>query len=264
MFPEVSSGRNWEYRERQIRPLLQRASMVVVGTAAGQGEVERFYGVPPERIRRLPHPTPSFALVPSGETGVDPHERFGLPPDYLFYPAQLWAHKNHVTILDAARELQEKHGRKVALAFSGADKGNRAYLTRRASELGLADRVHFLGFVDRAELIGLYRKASALVYLSLFGPENLPPLEAFALGCPVVAARVAGAEEQLGDAAVLVDPTDSSAVAAALQRLFTEPEFRVCQVERGHSRAQRFTSDDFAAGLLELFDYLERFRRCWQ
>lgn len=263
MFPEVSSGPIWEYRERHCRPLLQRASIVIVGTEAGQDEVMRFYGVPPERIRRLPHPTPAFALESDSAEAVDPFQRFGLPPEYVFYPAQFWAHKNHHTLLLAVRELKESHGRKIALAFSGSDKGNRAYLEKCAEELGVRDQVFFLGFVERAELIGLYRNALALAYLSFFGPENLPPLEAFGLGCPVIAARVPGAEEQLADAAVLVEPTDASAVAAALQRMFTEPQWRVDLIERGRVRARRFTPADFAMGLVEIFDHLSRYRRCW-
>jgi glycosyltransferase involved in cell wall biosynthesis len=236
---------------------------VIVGNRAGQAEVERFYGVAPERIRRLPHPTPAFALDTKGEPGTDPLQRFGLPSDYLFYPAQFWPHKNHLVLLLAAQELREKYGREIALAFAGSDKGNRTYLEKRAQELGLERQVHFLGFVTRAELIGLYRHATALTFPSFFGPENLPPLEAFGLGCPVVAAKVAGSEEQLGDAALLVDPTDPSAIAEAVQRLATEPALRGQLIERGEARARRFTVHDFVLGLGEIFDDIEKVRRCW-
>ena len=151
----------------------------------------------------------------------------------------------------------------MALAFSGSDQGNQPYLRALVEKLGLGGQVHFLGFVQREELIGLYRHARALAYVSLFGPENLPPIEAFALGCPVLAARVPGAEEQLGDAALLVEATDPDALAAALLRLIQEPDLRAQLRDRGRSRAARFTTADFAAGLEAIFDEAEKIRRCW-
>lgn len=263
MFPEVSGEGVWEARERKVRPLLQRASFVIVGTQAGQEEVENFYGVSSQRIRRLPHPTPSFALNAPTGGGLDPCARFGLPRDYFFYPAQFWAHKNHATLLLAARHLRERHGVTVTLAFSGSDQGNQSYVERLAEDYGLRKQVHFLGFVQREELIGLYRHALALAYVSHFGPENLPPLEACALGCPVIAARVDGAEEQLGDAALLVDATAPEELAAAMLRIIQEPALRVELRERGLRRSKRFTSGDFAAGLGAIFDEAEKLRRCW-
>ena len=74
-------------------------------------------------------------------------------------------------------------------------------------------QIKILGFVKREELIALYENAMALVYATYFGPENLPPLEAFALGCPVIASSVPGSEEQIGDCALLFDPSDHSKLA---------------------------------------------------
>src|SRR5437762_10866221 len=94
------------------------------------------------------------------------------------------------------------------LVCVGEDRGTKEHVMREAKALGVEHRIHTPGFVERSRLTSLYQHADALLYPSLFGPDNLPPLEAMALGCPVVAARVAGAEEQLGNAAALVDPFD--------------------------------------------------------
>src|SRR5256885_13294906 len=61
-----------------------------------------------------------------------------------------------------------------------------------------ADQVEIRDFAARDEVLALYRTAAALVFPTFFGPDNLPPLEAFAAGCPVLASRVEGADEQLG------------------------------------------------------------------
>jgi glycosyltransferase involved in cell wall biosynthesis len=106
--------------------------------------------------------------------------------------------------------------------------------------------------------------ALALAYVSFFGPENLPPLEAFGLGCPVLAADVDGASEQLGDAALLVSPADEDAIASGLLRLHREEGLRMSLIERGRARAVAYTTDDYVTGMLGILDELEPKVRTWR
>jgi len=145
----------------------------------------------------------------------------------------------------------------------GSDKGNVNHVKRWVNELGLEKQVRFLGFVPQEDLISLYRNAFALTYLTFFGPENLPPLEAFALSCPVVASDVSGAREQLGDAALLVDPANPAACAQAIKSLHDDPALRDVLIERGLERASRWTGRDFVRGVFSIFDEFEAIRRCW-
>ena len=261
-FPEVSAGTQGFIRDDVYQALLPRASLVIAGTEAGRDEIVRFYGVAPERIRILPHPTPSFALAAAAAPGKvrPPSAPEG---QYLYYPAQFWPHKNHVNLLEALRLLRERRGLPMVVALSGADHGNVAFVKETAARLGIADAVRWLGFVPRDELVGIYQHAFALTYVTFFGPENLPPLEAFALGCPVVASAVTGAREQLGDAAILVDPRSPEEIAAAVSRLHDQPSERAALVERGRARARRFTGADFVAGVLAWLDEFAPIRRCW-
>jgi glycosyltransferase involved in cell wall biosynthesis len=182
---------------------------------------------------------------------------------YLFYPAQMWPHKNHVNLLEALALLRKRDGLQLSLALSGSDRGNLGYVQQAAARLGVADAVSFLGFVSREDLVGLYRHALALSYVTFFGPENLPPLEAFALGCPVVASNVSGAEEQLADAALLVDPRRPDEIAAAIRDLHDDPVLRANLVERGRQRARRSTGREFVAAVLRWCDEFAAVRRCW-
>lgn len=262
-FPEVSERGTWRRRERFYATYLQRAATVIAGTEAGRQEIERFYQVPPARIHVLPHPTPQFALDAQADDGTEVLGRLRLSPGYLFYPAQFWSHKNHANLLLAVRHLRERYGLAPPVVFVGSDKGNQAYIGRLAAELGLAGQVHFPGFVSRRDLIALYRNALALTYLSFFGPENLPPLEAFALGCPVIAADVSGAREQLGEAALLVDPADTEQIAESVRSIQTEAGLRSALVQKGLARARRWTGRDFVKGVFSILDGFALVRRCW-
>jgi len=261
-FPEVSRGGEWQRREAHYSTLLRRAAAVITGTAAGRDEIAGFYQVPAARIHVLPHPTPGFALDAAARPAA-PLDRFGLPEGYLLYPAQFWPHKNHATLLRALRALRDG-GLVLPLVLVGSDQGNEPAVRRLASELGLDDQVRFLGFVSQEELVALYRGARCLSYVSLFGPENLPPLEAFALGCPVVAADVPGAAEQLGDAALRVDATRPASIAEALRRLHGDASLREGLVARGRARALRFTGRHFVEGVFRILDELAPFVDCWR
>jgi len=109
----------------------------------------------------------------------------------------------------------------------------------------------------------LYQSALCLCYVSFFGPENLPPLEAFGLGCPVIAADVPGASEQLGDAAIRVNPSNELEIAGALKLLSQDKTKRDELIRRGKERARRFTGRDFAKGLIASLDEFEPIRRSW-
>ena len=262
-FPEVSAGREWISRDRNYERTLGRAARVIVGTTVGQREASSFYRVPEQNIRVLPHPAPAFALEAGRSEASPAGEKLARGRPYLFYPAQFWPHKDHVTALRALRTLKNR-GLDLRLVLCGSDKGNRGWVEAECSRLGLARDVEFEGFVTRERLVALYRDAFALVYPSWFGPENLPPLEAFAIGCPVVAASVPGSEEQLGDAALLFETGDEVSLATAIEGLWSDPSLRSRLIEAGYDRARSFTPLHFARGLLEIIDEFEPARRCWE
>lgn len=251
-FPEVSSDGQWRERERLFAEYIGRAAAVLVGTNAGAAEIRAAYGEPAGGLHVLPLPTPSFALEAAAEPM--PHRPEGLPPRYLFYPAQFWAHKNHVTALRAIAALADAPDA-PHLVLVGADRGVHDHVMRAASSLGVEQRVHALGHVSRETLVALYWHAEALLFPSLFGPDNLPPLEAMALGCPVIAARVNGAEEQLGNAAMLVDPLDADGFAAAARQLREESTHRSALIERGRARARSWTAAQYAAAVFALIEH---------
>jgi glycosyltransferase involved in cell wall biosynthesis len=259
-FPEVSANGEWKKREVFYSQVLKHATFVIVGTQAGKNEVQRFYGTPDEKIRILPHPTPSFALEESGSDS-EALAKYKLPPDYIFYPAQFWAHKNHTAIVKAVAHLKRVDNLRLPVVFTGSDQGNERCVRELVEQMNIGDQVFFLGHVSRQTLKALYQNALALCYVSFFGPENLPPLEAFGLGCPVIAADVPGAGEQLRDAAIRVNPSDELEIARAIKTLVQDKSKREDLIRRGKERARRFTGRDFAKGLFNLLDEFESTRR---
>lgn len=261
-FPEVGSFSEWNGREAYISTYLRRAAYIVAPNEAGRNEIRLFYQIPEDRIICLPHPTPQLLPVTEDEQ-QQVLAKYGLRGGFLFYPAQYWPHKNHANLLYGLKILKEDYQLILPAVFVGSDKGNIDYLRSLILRLGIESQVHLLGFVTDIEMTALYKSALALVNLSFFGPENLPPLEAFSVGCPVIASRVHGASEQLGEAAILVNPSDPAEIARAIKLLRDNPQQRELLVTRGFERAKKATSFDYVNQVLALLDTFDPIRRAW-
>ncbi len=263
-FPEVSSNGIWDIRERSISWFLQRASAIVTGTMIGKEQIESFYRIPSDRITILPHPTPDFSLKASSTPDKSIISKYGIPTNFILYPAQFWPHKNHANLLLAVRHLKDTYNITIPVVFVGSDRGNVGYIRCLSKKLGLAKQMHLLGFVPQSDIVSLYQNAMALVYASYCGPENLPPLEALAIGCPVIASDIPGAREQLGASVIYFKPGDPLDIAQSIKLLLTDHNFRSTLIERGRERARCWTARDYVRGIFKILDSFEPIRRCWE
>jgi len=262
-FPEVSvTGWSWDAREALYRDALPRAAKVITGTNTGKSEIVQFYGVNPDNVNVIPFPVPAFVTATKPQS-INILNRYRLAKNYLLYPAQFWPHKNHFNILLALKHLKQEHFVSLEMAFVGSDKGNETYIRQSVELLELKDQVHFLGFVPDSDLVALYTNALALVFASFFGPDNLPPLEAFAIGCPVIASRVPGAEEQLGSAALFFDPKKPHELSLAIKQLHENAALREELIRKGRLQVRGRTSNDYLSAVCLQVDEFESIRHCW-
>ena len=159
---------------------------------------------------------------------------------YLLTVARVDRRKNHVRMLEAFERLVadgKPHRWIVAGPRGFGAEDFEAALARSP----VADRVEWRKDVADHELPRLYSQADLLLWASLNEGFGLPPLEAMACDTPVVASIVTSMPEVLGDAAFLVEPTDSERIFEAARRLIDEPELAEEHVLRGRRRAREFT-----------------------
>lgn len=257
-FPEVSTtGWKWEKREATYAEMLPRASYVVIGNEVGRELVRFLYRIPEERILAIEMPAPRPTGMPVGKP------TFSLPRPYFLYPAQFWPHKNHVNAILGLKRVREQHGLDIDLVFTGSDQGNLDHVRRTATGAGLTANVHFLGFVDTDEVKRLYANAFALLYLSFFGPDNLPPLEAFAAGCPVIASGTPGHLAQLTDAALFANPASPQSIADGIFSLYSNAPLRSHLIQRGRKIAEDRTVEAYLGAMQGALTRFEAIRRCW-
>jgi glycosyltransferase involved in cell wall biosynthesis len=214
-FPEFPES-VFEARESYNQRTVMKAVLAIVDSEQLKLKLQHVYGLADDRILAVPFTVTDYVQAEQSATSF---EKFHLENRYLFYPAQFWAHKNHVRVLQALQILKQR-GQVVDVAFAGSDKGGQAHVRQTALELGVIDQVHFLGFVASEDLACLYRNSSALIMPTYFGPTNLPPLEAWALGVPVIYSNHLSAG--IEDGVLPVDPDVPESIAEAIEKVMQE------------------------------------------
>ncbi len=148
-----------------------------------------------------------------------------------------------------------------SLVIAGKAQWRESEVYQAVQQAGLAGRVLFPGYVDDADLPALYSAAAVFVYPSLYEGFGLPPLEAMACGAPVISTHAASLPEVVGDAALLIDPTDTGALALALADVLAQPALQADLRARGLRRAAEFSWERCAAETLAVYAQVLAARR---
>jgi glycosyltransferase involved in cell wall biosynthesis len=268
-FPEVRWDRRLEVRDRNYSQILPKAVATFVDSELSRINLVRRYGLDMERVYVMPFEAAveirgEVGTANPGNSNVDIKKKYGLAVPYVFYPAQFWAHKNHIYLLEGLADLKSRYGYTVGAIFVGSDQGNLNYVKQCAIELGLIENVKFGGFVSNEEMPNLYKQSIALVMPTYFGPTNLPPLEAFELDVPVLYPDKSGLREQVGDAALLIDLMAPSSLADHINLLLTNDVVRAQLIERGRSQLRLDDKAQRISALASIIDAFRRRRMCWE
>jgi glycosyltransferase involved in cell wall biosynthesis len=206
------------------------AHRVITISQSARDDIVRSFGLDEDKVD----------VAPLGVRIPDPprpRAEVGGPPTVLCV-AQKRPYKNLGSLIHAVAELRDEQ---VVLVLPGAPTEHEAELRALADRLGVGDRVRFPAWVSDEELDALYASATCFVLPSLIEGFGLPVLEAMARGVPVACSDRPALPEVAGDAALLFDPTDQSAVTDAIRRLLRDAELRKSLSARGLERARKFS-----------------------
>ncbi|GAG07760.1 unnamed protein product, partial [marine sediment metagenome] len=239
------------YLERVVPRSIARADLVLADSAHTRFDIVSLLSVPPVKVQVLYSGVPP-RFQPQPEPGeaerIRTHHSLG-ERSYVLSVGTLQPRKNHVRLMRAFSQLTNRPSLQLLIA------GGRGWLCQDIlAEAGKhTDRVRILGFVDEADLPALYRSAVLFVFPSLYEGFGLPVLEAMACGVPVVCSNASALPEVAGDAALLVDPLDTGGLAKAMARVLEDTDLRREMIARGLAQAARFTWEQAARQLLDVF-----------
>jgi len=231
---------------RAIRVAARRARVVICPSQATADELARWcrvevpvvvahHGVDVARFRPI-QPTPdvdasALVAVDGRLTGERP---------YLVFVGTLEPRKDVPTLVRAFSSIATAHPDALLVLAGGAGWGA-AQVELAVSASGVGDRVVRTGYVPDATIPALLRGARAAVYPALYEGFGLPALEALACGTPLITTTGSAMEEVAGDAASLVAPGDTAALADALDLVLAGPAGDAGARQRGLEIAARHT-----------------------
>jgi glycosyltransferase involved in cell wall biosynthesis len=242
--PEFFS-RSSLFRDRLlVRDAARRATRLVTVSETSRRDLLELWHVAPERVVAIPNGVSSLFRPPADKLAFDPADR----PLRVLAVGTLQPRKNLLRLVDAvalvAREMR------IVVRIVGPDGFQASQIRDR---LGRAAQVEITGYVSQEQLVAEYQRADVFVYPSLYEGFGLPVIEAMASGIPVVTSTGGSLPEVAGDAALLVDPLDVAAIAAAIRRIASDANLRDRLRALGIARSARFTWHDAALAHLALY-----------
>jgi len=243
---ETTLGGRYEYREFLYKKISRKAWRTFVDSEKSKQIFNKHYKVDNSVVLKYIPPIELKPLKLASDI-KSAKEKFRLINKYVFYPAKFWPHKNHINLVKAV-ELLNKSGISIDLVLTGAkdaDYGIFDKLQKYTKDHKLDNVVKYFGYVSYGDLSYLYENALCMAMPTFIGPTNIPVYEAWRMRTPVIYSDIDGCREQLGNAGILVNPTNPNEIASAIERLYKSNKLRQDLIQKGLRKLSEWTEKDF-------------------
>lgn len=242
------------FRDQQWRIASKNAEIVMVESDLGKIQLQEAYNIPDARIRKQPTGPAPFIWNFKPEMQQIIREKYKLPENYVFYPGGFNPGKNQKCIVQAIAHLKQVNNIEIHALFAGPYNPYCDEIKQMSVNLDIENLIHILGLVPDDDMVYLYKNALALIMASYTGPTNMPIWEAFAAGCPVISSNAGEMPDQVGDAGMLFDPSDSTQLSVFIQKVFLDSKFRTEMIVRGYKRIEQIKPENWARNLLSIIE----------
>ncbi|MCG8350425.1 MAG: glycosyltransferase family 4 protein [Chloroflexales bacterium] len=256
IYPQTSSRLDWLIYRFWLPLAVRHLDAIITDSTCSKNDILRYLPVQPERVFVIPIAANSAYRVIEQAAYTQTLARYGVDFPYILYVGSLEARKNLTRLLEAYHRLRN-WSTQWRLVVVGARKWKFSPIFETVQRLGLEAHVHFTGYIEEADLPAFYNGADLLAFPSLYEGFGLPILEAMACGTPVVTATSSSLPEVAGDAAILVDPYDSAAIAAGMRRVLENPDLAAMLRELGLARAQQFSWERTARETIAVYERVQ-------
>lgn len=241
--------------DRAVRRSLERARVVIAVSEATKRDLVQLLGISEAKIEVIYNGVSArFVPVRDRDQLFDVQRRYGIDRPFILSIGSIQPRKNLQRLIAAYSILCQNTKLTHQLLLVGGDPWLSQDLFMQVEGLDANRDVRFLGYVPDEDLPALICLADVFAYPSLYEGFGLPLLEAMACGTPVVSSNTSAMPEVVGDAGILVDPLDVTALADALRRSLLDNQLRTQLVERGLERSRRFTWGNTARETLNLYE----------
>ncbi len=238
----------------QIDHASRSAARIIAVSQSTKRDVTRLLGVPDEKVSVIYEAAdPHFSPMDRTKAQQHVQAKYGIEGDFILFVSTVEPRKNLPTLLAAYRKLTDSYKSTARLVIAGHKGWLTDEVDQAIEKYKLRDRVCFLGGVPAQELPFLYNAARVFALPSFYEGFGLPPVEAMASGTPVIVSNVSAFPEVIGDAGLLIDPSDVDAWAVALHRVLTDNELHAELTAKGLRRAALYSWERAARETLNVY-----------
>jgi glycosyltransferase involved in cell wall biosynthesis len=244
-------------REKSLLKLdvrgIKRAAHIIAVSQNTKHDLVRYLKVPEDKVSVVYNGVDHNIFKPCPKKPID--------EPYILYVGSERPRKNLPRLLQAFSKIRADFPslKLLKVGSPGRSYEFRKQTLREVESLRIGDDVTFVDHIPEDDLPYYYSCASLLAYPSLYEGFGLPPLEAMACGCPVVTSNISSLPEVVGDAASMIDPYSVDALAKAMAEILVNVRLRGEMVERGLTRAKRFSWERTAEETLKVYERVEAF-----
>lgn len=242
-------------RARQRLPLMARmATIVITPSEAVRREVQEHLHVPLHRIVAIAEAARSSFRPLDLESISSVLKRLRITKPFVLYVGTVEPRKNLLCLVRAFEQIVSRSDVPLHLVIAGRKGWMVDDLFRHVKKSSASERISFTGYLSDHDLCALYSSCALFVYPSLYEGFGLPPLEAMACGAPVMASNIPSISEVVGNAALLVDPTDVQGLAGHMIRVLQDDQLRRQMSAKGIERAAEFSWGRAARVTRDVYD----------
>ncbi len=252
-FPQFFT--KYELFKRYIvrKKLAKHADKILCESQFVKNDIKKFLHISESKVKIVESPPPARLI----NNRVDRFyfnsiiNKYDLPKKFIYYPAQLWYHKNHIKLLDAFAIVQEQFD-DLHLLLTGNRDNNYYNIINKIKTLNLDNSVKYLGYVDYEDIPYLYTLSKFLIMPSLFESISLPIYEAFSLKIPVCCSNVVALPEQVGEAGLLFDPHDEVDIANKMIMYLKDDKLIKLKGQRGYDRLLNYNHAKYGEKIINI------------
>jgi glycosyltransferase involved in cell wall biosynthesis len=256
-FPEFFASRGLRLRKIGIPWSCRHADHVITVSEYSKRDLVELYRLDPKRVTvTYEAPDPGHRPLDREKAKERLRQVYQIAGDYILYVGAIQPRKNIPRLLSAFARLKRSHHLPHKLVIVGPKAWLSGEAMRSLEGHAFKDEIIVTGYVPREMLPCFYNAASVFVYPSICEGFGLPVVEAMACGTPTITSRGSSLEEIAGDAAVLIDPLDVSAITSAMDRVLSDSDLRASLRVRGLARSNGFSWQKMAAQTHEVYRHL--------
>ena len=233
---------------------LKKTERIITVSDYSKDEIVQYLGYPSDKIAVIPNAVDHARYFQKRDKEILKRYDISENEKIILYVGSEQPRMNVDVLFESFAKLKEQlPGIKLLKVGNPQWPDAREKLEKLVQELHLEHDVFFLQHVPEDELSKWYNAADVLVYPCSYAGFGVPPLEAMACGTPVITSNVTSLPEVVGDAGIMVDPTNAHELASAMEKVLTNEQLREQMIQKGLERAKTFQWEKSAEATLKVY-----------